>query len=72
MTGMLINLDGRPDIVWENGSLYGGLHCGECFLLFEPEAGWVPVRLEFTDDWVLAEGSVIREEPFPYGSCVRL
>ena len=72
MTGILINLDGRPDIVWENGSLYGGLHCGECFLIFESGAGWVTVRLEFTNDWVLVEGNVIREAPFPYGSCVML
>lgn len=72
MTGMLINLDGRPDIIWENGGLYGGLHCGECFLIFEPDAGWVPVRLEFSDDWVLVEGSGVRTAPFPYGRRVML
>lgn len=72
MTGILIKLDGRPDIVWENGALYGGLHCGECFSVFGPETGWVRVRLEFTDDWVLVEGGKIRKGPVPYGSRVML
>ena len=50
MTGILIKTDDRPDIVFEDGSFYGGLHCGECFSVFEPSNGWVPVRLEFTED----------------------
>lgn len=72
MTGILIKLDGRPDIIFENGTFYGGLHCGECFSVFEPDTGWVPVRLEFTGDWVLADGNRIRKAPVPYGNRVML
>ena len=53
MTGILIKLNDRPDIIFENGTFYGGLHCGECLSVFKENVGWVPVRLEFTDDWVL-------------------
>ena len=28
MTGILIKLDDRPDIIFDNGTFYGGLHCG--------------------------------------------
>ena len=28
MTGILIQNGDRPDIVFDNGTLYGGLHCG--------------------------------------------
>ena len=56
MTGILIKLNDRPDIIFENGTFYGGLHCGECLSVFKENVGWVPVRLEFTDDWVLVDG----------------
>lgn len=72
MTGTLIKTDDRPDIVFEDGSFYGGLHCGECFSIFEPTAGWIPVRLEFTEDWVLWKGSEIETVHIPYGSPVML
>ena len=72
MTGILIKLDGRPDIIFENGTLYGGLHCGECFSVLETDAGWVSVRLELIDDWVLVDGAGGRRAPLPYGNRVRL
>lgn len=70
MTGILIKLNDRPDIVFEDGTLYGGLHCGECLSIFEEKMGWIPVRLEFTDDWVLIDGSRAKSIPVPYGGCV--
>ena len=72
MTGILIKLDGRPDIIFENGTLYGGLHCGECFSVLEPDAGWVSVRLELIDDWVLVDGAGGKRAPLPYGNRVFL
>lgn len=72
MTGILIKLDGRPDIVFENGTIYGGLHCGECFSIFAPDTGWVSVRLEFADDWVLVDGAGGKGGPVPYGNQVIL
>lgn len=70
MTGILIKLNDRPDIVFEDGTLYGGLHCGECLSIFEEKMGWIPVRLEFTDDWVLIDGGRAKTFPVPYGGCV--
>ena len=72
MTGILIKTDDRPDIVFEDGSFYGGLHCGECFSVFEPSSGWVPVRLEFTEDWVLMQSTEINPIHVPYGSRVMM
>ena len=72
MTGILIKLNDRPDIIFENGTLYGGLHCGECFSLCEADTGWVPVRLEFIDDWVLVDSSSAKPLPVPYGDRVKL
>ena len=31
MIGRLIWNQDRPDIVFDTGTLYGGLHCGDCF-----------------------------------------
>lgn len=72
MTGILIKTDDRPDIVFEDGSFYGGLHCGECFFVFKPSNGWVPVRLEFTEDWVLMQSTGINAIRVPYGSRVMM
>ena len=72
MIGILIKLNDRPDIIFENGTFYGGLHCGECLSIFEKNIGWVPVRLEFTDDWVLVDGAGGKRAPLPYGNRVRL
>lgn len=67
MTGILIKLNDRPDIVFEDGTLYGGLHCGECLSIFEEKMGWIPVRLELADDWVLMDGGRAKPIPAPYG-----
>ena len=72
MTGISSKFDGRPDIIFENGTLYGGLHCGECFSVLETDAGWVSVRLELIDDWVLVDGNRGKTFPIPYGDHVKV
>lgn len=72
MTGILIKLNDRPDILFENGTIYGGLHCGECLSIFEENIGWIPVRLEFTDNLVLVDGSRAKTFLVPYGDYVML
>ena len=68
MSGILVWNGDRPDIVFGNGTLYGGLHCGDCFRCYANE--WVDVRLEYTDRWVLVcqEGIV----PVRYGAQVQM
>ena len=58
MTGILIKLNDRP--------------CGECLSVFKENVGWVPVRLEFTDDWVLVDDGRAKTFPVPYGDRVML
>ena len=53
MVGVLIFNGDRPDIALEDGTLYGGLHCGDCFRYYEN--GWADVRLEYADSWVLIQ-----------------
>lgn len=67
MTGILIQCDGRPDIAFDNGTLYGGLHCGECFEIYWKK--WEDVRLEYSDNWYLVCGK--RKYPVSYGARVR-
>jgi len=40
---------GRYDILFEDGSEYGGLHCGDCFevQLLKSASGWIPTRIEY-------------------------
>ena len=52
MTGILIWNGERPDIAFDNGALYGGLHCGECFDAKVRDV-WIPVRIEMDEDWYL-------------------
>lgn len=69
MTGILIGNQGRPDIALDTGSLYGGLHCGDCFRCLIDNT-WLDVRLEYGDDWVLIhEGKRI---PICYGARIQL
>lgn len=68
MTGMLIHNGDRPDIIFQNGVFYGGLHCGDCFELHLNQ--WEEVRLEYLDDWVLIYNG--KPEPITYGVTVRL
>jgi len=30
MKGILVFNSDRPDIAYKNGTMYGGLHCGDC------------------------------------------
>lgn len=69
MTGLLIFDQDRPDIVLETGTLYGGLHCGDCFCCLI-DGAWLDVRLEYDSDWIL----VCQEKIIPvcYGAPVRV
>ena len=69
MDGMLIYNGSRPDIVYSNGELYGGLHCGDTFLCRLCNE-WTPVRLEWMDDWTLW----YKDHPYPikYGLAVQI
>ena len=69
MTGILFLNQDRPDIVLETGTLYGGLHCGDCFYCFI-NGKWIDVRLEYDTEWVLVHhGSII---PICYGVKVQM
>ena len=46
MIGRLIWNQDRPDIVFDTGTLYGGLHCGDCFACWL-DGRWLDVRLEY-------------------------
>lgn len=69
MTGILILNQGRPEIFGDTGRLYGGLHCGECFLCYIDDI-WTDVRLEYDNDWVILNHGMKR--PVPYGSRVKI
>ena len=68
MFGILIFRDDRPDIALEDGTLYGGLHCGDCFRYYED--GWSDVRLEYTDNWILVQNGKYRQ--IKYGAQVSI
>ena len=68
MFGILILNDDRPDIALEDGTLYGGLHCGDCFRYYED--GWSDVRLEHTDRWILVQSGKYRQ--IKYGAQVSI
>ena len=40
MVGILIFNGDRPDIALDNGALYGGLHCGDCFQYYDGTVTW--------------------------------
>ncbi len=42
----------RYDIAYKEGGFYGGLHCGDCFTVYDGEA-WVETRIELGEDWYL-------------------
>ena len=69
MIGQLIWNHDRPDITFDTGALYGGLHRGDCFQCRVDER-WLNVRLEYANDWVLihSDGSI----PIRYGVLVRI
>ena len=68
MTGILICNGERPDIAFDNGALYGGLHCGECFEIFSD--CWKTVRLELYREWVIVEDG--KMTPVHYGLRARI
>lgn len=68
MTGILINNGDRPDIVFENRLLYGGLHCGDCFEIYLNQ--WVNVRLEHSNDWIIIYDG--KSLPICYGAHVQI
>lgn len=69
MEGILIRTGSRPDIILDDGRLWGGLHCGDCFSCLFADT-WVPARLEAQDDWVLVIDDHI--VPISFGMRVRL
>lgn len=42
----------RMDICFEDGSTFGGLHCGTTFDVLI-DGRWVPTRIEMSDQWYL-------------------
>lgn len=68
MTGILIQLDDRPDIIFDNGTFYGGLHCGDCFYVQMNQ--WINVRLEYSDEWVVYYRG--KSYPVPFGKRVEI
>lgn len=68
MFGILFLNGDRPDITLENGTLYGGLHCGDRFRYYEDS--WLNVRLEYTDNWILVCGD--KRLPVRFGAYVDL
>ena len=69
MFGILILNGDRPDIALESGTLYGGLHCGDCFR-YDDNDGWIEVRLEYRDEWILVHHNQIL--PIKYGTQVNI
>lgn len=68
MMGILIWNGERPDVAFDNGMLYGGLHCGECFEVFV--GCWKEVRLELSQGWMVVENGKMM--PIQYGLRVRI
>lgn len=62
--GIIIQGEDRPDIVYENGTTRGGLHCGDCIDMLVEE--WVSARIEYDNEWVVVIKN--KKYPVPYGS----
>ena len=60
MIGRLIWNQDRPDIVFDTGTLYGGLHCGDCFAYWL-DGRWLDVRLEYMNDWAALFPDFLRD-----------
>lgn len=61
--GILMHGNNRPDIVYTDGTIRGGLHCGDCIEIFIKE--WILARIEYDDSWIIIVNG--RKEPVPYG-----
>ena len=70
MEGILIynHTISRPDLVLVDGSLLGGLHCGECLELWH-NGQWKTARLELENDWFVVVSGI--PQKMPYGQSVR-
>lgn len=68
MFGILILNGDRPDIVLEDGTLYGGLRCGDCFRYYDDR--WIDVRLEYADGWILVHNRIYKQ--IKYGTQVSI
>jgi len=42
----------RMDILYDDGTREGGLHCGTTFEV-KVNGKWIPTRIEMSDDWYL-------------------
>ena len=70
MEGILIYNEkiSRPDLVLSDGSLLGGLHCGDCLEVWI-NGQWLTARLELEDNWVILSKDAVCK--LPYGQPVR-
>ena len=70
MEGILIYNEtiSRPDLVLSDGSLLGGLHCGDCLEVWI-NGQWLTTRLELGDNWVIISKDAVCE--LPYGQPAR-
>lgn len=64
MRGILIYNGTRPDIALYDGTLLGGLHCGDRFSFYQ-DGMRKTVRVEFFEDWVIFDE--LQTFPLPYG-----
>ena len=69
MRGILIMNQSRPDIAFDNGTLLGGLHCGDTFSCFF-HGSWKHMRLELAEDWIILCDNKVW--PVPYGASVKI
>lgn len=68
MFGILFFNGDRPDIVLEDGTIYGGLRCGDCFQYYKNS--WLNVRLEYNNKWILICNQKIQN--IQYGTKVKI
>lgn len=43
----------RLDVLLDNDSTIGGLHCGDCLEVML-DCKWIPTRVEYDEDWYLS------------------
>lgn len=50
---LIYNIDSkRLDVLFDDGSLLGGFHCGDRLDILL-ENGWISTRVEYDEDWYL-------------------
>lgn len=64
MRGILVFNGARPDIAFYDGTLLGGLHCGDRFSFYQEEEQ-KQVRVESLNDWIMVDNG--KPCPLPYG-----